>query len=131
MTPKREETLKEVRAALEREPRLKWREHPIQISYNEIDQTVTLEGEAPDVAAKKLALEITVAVPGVRGIVDRLRVAPSAPMTDDEIRAHIRDAFLQEPALQNCAVRVRTREKEETFNDPMEKRGEIVIIVDD
>jgi len=39
----------------------------------------------PDLAAKKVALEISAAVPGVEHIVDRIRVEPAARMGDDEI----------------------------------------------
>ena len=118
-----------VRAALEREPRVRFDQHPIEVVFNEADDTVTLQGEAPDIAAKKLALELTAAVPGARGVVDRLRVAPGERMSDDEIRNHIRDAFIQEPAFSNCAIRVQTREGARTFNDPAEKRGDMRIIV--
>src|SRR5262245_56428372 len=90
--------LKEVRAALEREPRVNFDKHPIKIVFNDVDDTVTLQGEALDIAAKKLALESAAAVPGVRGVVDRIRVTPSERMSDEEIRDHIRDAFIQEPA---------------------------------
>src|SRR5262245_26024038 len=127
--PHPEELLKEVRASLEREPRVRLAEHPISIELNEVDNTVTLQGEAPDIAAKKLALELAAAVPGVRGVVDRLRVAPGERMSDEEIRNHIRDAFIQEQAFANCAIRVQTKEGVETFNDPAEKRGDFRIIV--
>ena len=59
-----EETLKEIRAALEREPRVRFERRPIRIAFNEVDDTVTLQGEAPDIAAKKLALELAAAVSG-------------------------------------------------------------------
>src|SRR5207248_8889260 len=78
-----------------------------------------------------LALKVTVAMPGLRDVVDRVRVKASAAMTDVEVRAHIRDAFLQELALQNCGIRVRTAAKEEVFSDPFEKHGDIIITVDD
>jgi osmotically-inducible protein OsmY len=123
-----EVTLKEVRAALEREPRVNFDRYPIEIVFNEVDDTVTLQGEAPDIAAKKLALELA-AVPGVRGVVDRIRVAPAERMSDEEALNHIRDAFIQEPAFKNCAIRVQTKEGVKTFNDPAEKRGDMRIIV--
>jgi osmotically-inducible protein OsmY len=127
--PHPEELLKEVRASLEREPRVRLAEHPISVEFNEVDNTITLQGESPDIAAKKLALELAAAAPGARGVVDRLRVKPGARMSDEEIRNHIRDAFIQELAFSNCAIRVQTREGLETFNDPVEKRGELRIIV--
>src|SRR5215470_4453441 len=124
-----EKILKEVREALEREPRVRFDRRPIQIAFNEVDDTVTLQGEAADIAVKKLALELAAAVPGARGVVDRLRVAPGERMSDDEIRNHIRDAFIQEPAFGNCAIRVQTKDGAKTFNDPAEKRGDMLIIV--
>ena len=124
-----EETLKEVRAALEREPRVRFDRRQIRIAFNEVDDTITLQGEAPDIAAKKLALELAAAVSGVRGVVDRLRVTPGERMSDEEIRDHIRDAFIQEQAFANCAIRVQTKDGVETFNDPAEKRGDFWIIV--
>jgi osmotically-inducible protein OsmY len=124
-----EETLKEVRAALEREPRVRFDRSQIRIAFNEVDDTVTLQGEAPDIAAKKLALELAAAGDGVRGVVDRLRVAPGERMSDEVIRDHIRDAFIQEPAFANCAIRVQTKDGVKTFNDPAEKRGDFCVIV--
>src|SRR5262249_38928071 len=128
--PDPEKLLKEVRASLEQESRIRSRQYPIQVAFNDADSTITLQGEAPDIAAKKLALELAADAPGVRGVVDRLRVTPSQRMSDEEIRDHIRDAFIQEPAFSNCAIRVQTREGVETFNDPLEMRGDITIIVD-
>jgi len=124
-----EETLKEVRVALEREPRVRFDRGHIRIAFNEVDNTITLQGEAPDIAAKKLALELAAAGDGVRGVVDRLRVAPGERMSDEEIRDHIRDAFIQEPAFANCAIRVQTKDGVKTFNDPAEKRGDFCVIV--
>jgi len=81
---------------------------PVRIDSS--DGTLTLEGEVGHLAAKKLILEVAAAVPGVRGIVDRLHVAPAQPMDDGTIRDHVRDAFLQEPVLETCTIR--TREKD-------------------
>ena len=70
---------------------------------------MVLEGEVPNIAAKKLALRHAATVPGVSAIVDRLRVAPSRRMADGEIRDHVRDALVQEPALGQCGVRTEHR----------------------
>jgi osmotically-inducible protein OsmY len=67
--------------------------------------TLVLEGEVPDIAAKKIALEKAAAVPGVTGIVDRLHVAPAVPMQDDEIRVHVRDALIDELSFQELEIR--------------------------
>jgi osmotically-inducible protein OsmY len=71
-----------------------------------------------NVAAKKLALELAIAVSGVTGIIDRLKVAPSARMTDGEIRDHLRDQLLEEPAFRDCAIRARVKGPVETISEP-------------
>ena len=48
------------------------------------------------VAAKKLSMELAIAVHGVSGIVDRLHVVPSTRMGDGAILDAVRDALLQE-----------------------------------
>jgi osmotically-inducible protein OsmY len=77
-----------------------------------------MEGELATVAAKKLALERAAAVGGVRGVVDRLRVAPSRRMSDAEIRDHVCDALLGEPALLGCAVAATVGKGQRTLRDP-------------
>jgi len=71
----------------------------------EPDGSVTLEGEVPGIAAKKIALEKVAAIPGIAGIIDRLHVEPATRMGDGEIRVHVRDAMIEEPAFEQLAVR--------------------------
>jgi hypothetical protein len=104
----REDTLTAVNAALAREPCLDLQRYPVHLTIR--DDILTLEGEVEHIAAKKLTLERAAAVPGVEGIIDRLRVAPSVPMSDDAIRAHVRDALYQEPALATFALNVGDQE---------------------
>ncbi|MGA9546922.1 MAG: BON domain-containing protein [Rhodomicrobium sp.] len=93
-----------IRAALHSEPRLGPSFHLKQIIFED-DGSLVLDGEVPNVAAKKLALERTAAIPGITGIVDRLHVIPATPMGDGEIRVHVRDALINEPAFENLEVR--------------------------
>ena len=90
-----------VRRRLDAEPRVDVQRHPIALSFAE--GVLTMEGEVADVGAKKLALERAAAVQGVEHIVDALRVAPARTMGDAEIRDHVRDLLLGEPALQPLA----------------------------
>jgi osmotically-inducible protein OsmY len=96
------EVLAAVRAALERERRVDLHARPIAMMF--ADGELTLEGEAADIAAKKLALELAAAVPGIASIVDRLHVAPAERTADGPVREHVRDALLQEPAFAETAV---------------------------
>lgn len=101
-----EKILKQVRGLLERDPRVNLHRHPVAIDFDP-DGSLFLEGEVEDIVAKKIALELAASVAGVRGIVDRLRVAPAERMGDGAVRDHVRDALLEEPAFQKYALRVR------------------------
>jgi osmotically-inducible protein OsmY len=111
-----EEIVKEVRAALEHEPRINLHRYPVQVTYS--DDALVLEGDMETIGAKKLALELAAAVPGVRGIVDRLHVAPAQPMGDGAIRDHVRDALLQEPVFANCRIRIWDKNQLDTWREP-------------
>src|SRR5918996_5598350 len=102
-------TASQVHAALEREPRINIHRHPLKIVA--ADGTVTLEGEVADVAAKKLALALAASVRGVRGIVDRLRVAPAERRGDGAIRDSAARLLLEQPELRRCSLNMRTNEK--------------------
>lgn len=91
-----------VGAALEREPTVNRHRFPLHLEFN--DGALTLEGEVEGITAKKKALEVAAAVPGVTGIVDRLRLVPAQRMQDGEIRDHVCNALLAENLLSSCAL---------------------------
>lgn len=97
--------LKSVRAAFEREPRINLHRHAIHLEMTE-DHALILEGEVHSVAAKKLALELAGATPGVRGVVDRLHLAPAERRGDGAILDSITSLLLGTRDLQNCALSV-------------------------
>jgi osmotically-inducible protein OsmY len=119
--------IKEVMAALEREPRVNLHSSPIRAEFD--DGTLTLVGEAEGVAAKKLALELAAAVPGVAGIVDRLRVVPAEVMEDGAIRDHVGDTLVAEPAFQEYAIRALVKGTLEPLRDLPEPTGLIEVEV--
>ena len=104
----RDAVRKQVHAALEREARINLHRHPIRIEA--ADGTVTLEGDVGDVAAKKLALQLAAAVQGVRGVVDRLRIAGER-RGDGAIRDSLARMLLEQPELKRCSFNMRTNEK--------------------
>ncbi|MGO9061000.1 MAG: BON domain-containing protein [Candidatus Binataceae bacterium] len=114
----REKVLGEVRAALEHEPRINLHRFPLAFELGD-DGTLVLEGEAGNIAAKKLALELAASVPGVTGVVDRVRVAPARRMGDGQIRDHVRDALLEEAAFENFGIRVQAGNQWETVREPI------------
>ena len=107
--------IKSVRKALEYDPRINLHRYPIRIGVSA--GAVILEGDVADIAAKKLALEHAAAVDDVKGVIDRLRVLPAQYRGDGAIRDSLVGLLLREPALRNCAVRVRDREHVETLRE--------------
>ncbi|MBW8267938.1 BON domain-containing protein [Caldovatus aquaticus] len=122
--------LEQVRKALRSDPRIRPTAGPIRLSFAP-DGALAMEGEVDRLAGKKLALEAAARVPGVTGIVDRLRVRPATPMGDGAIRDAVRDALLEEIVLADCTLRVRTKDGIETVREPPDPHGEIVISVED
>lgn len=121
--------VKNVRAALEQEPRIGFHRCPIEVFCSE--GILTLVGEVDDVVAKKLALEMAGAVQGVSGIIDRLRVVPANLMADGAIRDHVCDLFLQEPVFYNYNFRAMVKgEMISVREGPLDSAGEIEVEVD-
>src|SRR3989304_7357562 len=97
--------VRQVHGLLEYEPRINLHRYPIKIDF--ADGAVVLEGEVENIAAKKLALELAASVNGIRGVVDRLRIAPAERRGDGAIRDSLCGFLLREPELRNFASRAR------------------------
>lgn len=124
------QVVKAVRAAFEREPRINLHRYPVHVEFHE--GVLTLEGEVEHIAAKKLGMELAIAVPGVTGIVDRLHVAPAARMGDGAVLDAVRDALLQEATLHTCTIRVTRKGVQELVREaPVEPQGAIDVSVKD
>jgi osmotically-inducible protein OsmY len=121
--------LRSIQATLERNPRVNLHRHPVRLSMD--GSIVIIEGEVESVRAKKLCLEQAAAHPGVGGIVDRLHVVPSEPMTDGELRDHLRNSLLGEPALEPFALRLRHGHEIVSWRLPTDSRGWIEVRVED
>ncbi|KPK06958.1 MAG: hypothetical protein AMJ64_07940 [Betaproteobacteria bacterium SG8_39] len=114
MTP--QNLTQSVRAALEADGRVNLARHPLRIEATN-DGAVVLEGDVSDVAARKSALSAAARVPGVRGIVDRLRIAVVTPRGDAEIRDSLVKLIEQESELSNCTLRVCVEGRVEPVHD--------------
>ncbi len=119
----REHILERVRAAIKSVPAIGSHGHSIKLGY--ADGALTIEGEVADIAKKKLCLEAAASVPGVEGIVDRLHVRPATHMGDREIRDHVREALLGEPAFADMAIGEIDREQRRTVRQPPGVSAEI------
>lgn len=125
----REAITRQVHALLERAARINIHRFPVGISN--ADGVVVLEGEVADVAAKKIALDLAASVRGVRGIVDRLRVAPGERRGDGAVRDSLARMLLESPEFRNCTVRSLTNEKAEVLRSARDGVGDIEIAVAD
>jgi osmotically-inducible protein OsmY len=124
----KERVLKLVRGALERDRRINLHRFPLRADF--VDQAVVLEGEVEDIAAKKLALEHAAAVEGIRGVVDRLRIAPTERKGDGAIRASLGAFLLEAREFHNCTIRARRKGGAETLRQA-DAAGEIEFEVGD
>ncbi|HUJ79634.1 MAG TPA: BON domain-containing protein [Nitrospiria bacterium] len=126
----KEPVLKVVRAAFERERRINLHHDRITMAYRNGD--LTLEGEVETIAAKKRAMELAITVPGVDAIIDRLHVVPAVRAGDGAILDAVCTALIQEPALANCAIRVRSKGRVRTIRETdLKPAGAIEVSVND
>jgi len=114
MTP--QDLAQSVRAALEADIRVNIARYPVRVDAT-TDGAIVLEGELSDVAARKSALSVAAGVPGVRGIVDRLRIVAATPRGDGEIRDSLVKFIEKESELSNCTLRVRLDGRVDTLHD--------------
>ncbi|MGA9520384.1 MAG: BON domain-containing protein [Myxococcaceae bacterium] len=125
-----EEVVARVLARLEKDLRVNLHAHPLIVSIDRGD--LLIEGEVESVAAKKRALEVAAATPGVNGILDRIRVAPSEWMGDGEILSHVIDEFVFESSLVTCGLKAWRRDELITVRPiPPDGRGSITVRVED
>lgn len=119
-----------IRAALEKDTRIKLHRYPISIAVQNGDLILT--GEMESVAAKKLALLAAAETRGVQRIVDRLKVTPAEKMGDAEIRDHVCKVLVEESALEGCVIRGLAGGDVETIQKEIaEPAGSIVVEVND
>jgi osmotically-inducible protein OsmY len=128
--PGKDAIIRQVRGALENEHRINLHRHPIKVDV--ADGAVVLEGEVEGIAAKKLALELAAAANGIRGVVDRLRIAVAERRGDGAIRIALCEYLLREPELLTCTIRAVAKGRGETLRDAgAEGTGAIEVDVDD
>jgi osmotically-inducible protein OsmY len=121
--------LRKVQAAMEIDPYIDIHHHSLKMDIE--NGVLVIEGEVGSVAAKKLALEHAAAIDGVRGIIDRLHVAPVERKGDGEILELLYCLLEQEPVLQRCVLRVWDKGRCDTRRMPDDELGEIEIKVED
>ncbi|GAB4349427.1 MAG: hypothetical protein Kow0026_04830 [Oricola sp.] len=116
--------LDRLQAALAGDERIGPRFRPARLALDS-DGVLILEAEVATVAQKKIVLETAAAFPEIAGIVDRVRVKPASEMGDGEIRAHLRRAFTEDPALSGLVVREYRGHDCRTVAAPADARGSL------
>lgn len=96
--------LRSIRAALTDELHIDPRKHPVRCEM--VNGSVLLEGTVETISQKKKALLFAMTLEGVAGVVDRIRVAPSNHMSDDEIREHLEHAIAGEQTLSPLDIKI-------------------------
>ena len=121
--------LEELRGWLRSEPRLVPTD---RVDLALADDVLTIEGEVADVAVKRRLLARAAAHPAVTGVVDRLHVRPAYHMGDGELRDHVRDALVAEPAFLELGLRERVKGELLTVRArPDRSAGDVCVTVDD
>jgi osmotically-inducible protein OsmY len=118
-------------AAIRSEKRIGPHFKPVHFDVD-ADGTATIEAEVDTVAAKRLALERLAATKGVTAVIDRLRIKPAKPMSDDGILDHLRKAYYDEPSFYELALKEREAGKLKLVRNAFEsERGVIESEVED
>jgi len=105
---------KEIRAALEVDPRVDLHRFPIQVLRDGAGR-LRLEGEVNSIAAKRVALVHAKRVSGMQQVIDALKLVPVEARGDGEIRDAFTRALLQQPELRNCTLRQHHKGRDETM----------------
>ena len=118
-------------AAIRSETRIGPHFKPVLLEID-AEGTATVEAEVDNVAIKRLALERLAATEGVSAVIDRLRVKPASPMSDDGILDHLRKAYYNEPSFYELALKEREGGKLKLVRQAFEtERGAIETEVKD
>jgi osmotically-inducible protein OsmY len=121
----RSDSVLELLAALELDPRIDMHTYPIHII--EQDDRLVMEGTVANIAAKKLTLRIAQRVCGACPVLDRLHIAAS-PMEAGQLQAEVIDILLSEPAFSDYGMRVKRGKEFETWRVSKSELGELVDI---
>jgi len=123
---------KEVKAALEVDPRVDLHRFPIHL-VSDGEGQLRLEGEVESLVAKRVAMAHAQRVCGTDRVVDALRIVTTEPRGDGEIRDAFARGLEQQPELRNCTVRQLNRGKLEMVHEAHSDwpSGEIGIAVEE
>ena len=125
-----ESILREIRAALEHEPRVRTHHNAIHVAV--CDGALTVEGEVDNIAVKRVALEQAKALDGIHRTVDRLRIAPGERRGDGAVRDALSRFLLTEGVFLDYAIHAKAKGEVIVLRDPgAQVQGSITMEVQD
>jgi osmotically-inducible protein OsmY len=95
-----------VETALNGEVRLRGRDIDVAVE----DGAVVLKGQLPELAEKRMAVNIVRRMREVGDVKDQLRLVSSTEMTDKQIQQHVEDGLQQERAIHDRQIQVAVTE---------------------
>jgi len=122
----KETIVKQAQAALEHVARVNPQGRSFNVFFD--GSLLTLEGEVPSVAAKKMAIEAVGMVSGVRGVIDHLRVGPAEINGNGALRTAVCQLLLEDVDFRNCTIRAMVKGRLESLREQgVEGSGCIVV----
>lgn len=126
----REIIVNQVRAALERDARIDPANFPVDILVD--GNALTLSGEVPSIASKRVAVSAVSDLDGVGKTVDRLRLASAIDIGDGAIRDAACDSLTRDVDFLNCSLRAKNSGRMEVLRVASgDSCGEIDVTVTD
>jgi osmotically-inducible protein OsmY len=115
MATQESDVSKQVKAALEIDPRVDLHRFPIQVVSD--GDGMRLEGEVDSIAAKRVALMLARRVSGMERVIDALRLVPTEARGDGEIRDAFARGLMQQSELHNCTLRQQNKGEAEMVQE--------------
>ncbi len=122
-----EAVLRDIRHALEREPRIDLAHQTINMVFS--NGELLLSGEVSDISVKRLAARRASEVADVETVQDELRVRSGETLPDGEIHDLVHGALAGDPALGGCTLRRWSRGGFRTTRIPEIGIGRIDVVI--
>jgi osmotically-inducible protein OsmY len=115
------EIIDQVRVALDRDPRIS---HAGEVAVSEREGAVTLRGSVSSFRQRRAAVQSAKSIPGVRDVVDELRIDLRDHFEDDQVRAAALQALIWDPDVPDDRIDVTVKDGWLTLNGEVRHQHE-------
>lgn len=122
----KETIVKQAQAALEHVARVNQQGRPLSVLFD--GSLLTLTGDVPSVAAKKMALEAVGMISGIRGVIDHLRVGPAEINGNGALRTAVCQLLLEDVDFRNCTIRALVKGRLESLREQGEESSGCIVV---